>query len=83
MKHTVEQAGWLGYVGLTCLGDNPEEKKQSPCSKGVTIFFEMGGVMNFQKYLGNIFVTPYLMIKNFMTPPPSYNVEKTYNPQCT
>ena len=28
------------------------------------------GVMNFQKYLGNIFVTPYLMIKNFMTPHP-------------
>ena len=26
------------------------------------------GVMNFRKYLGNIFVTPYLMIKNFMSP---------------
>ena len=25
--------------------------------------------MNFWKYLGNIFVTPYLMIKNFTTPP--------------
>ena len=24
--------------------------------------------MNFRKYLGNIFVTPHLMIKNFMTP---------------
>ena len=23
--------------------------------------------MNFQKYLGNIFVTPYVMIKNVMT----------------
>ena len=39
------------------------------------------GVMNFQKY-GNIFVTPYLMIKNFMNPLRSYNVEETCNPQC-
>ena len=40
-------------------------------------------VMNFWKYLGNILWPPYLMIKNFMTPPPPrYNVEETCNSQC-
>ena len=39
------------------------------------------GVMNFQKYLSNIFVTPYFLIKNFMTPPPrSYNVKENVTP---
>ena len=39
--------------------------------------------MNFRKNLGNIFVTPHLLIKNFMIPIlRSYNVEETCNPQC-
>ena len=34
--------------------------------KEAIIFFGIAGVMNFRKYLGNIFVTPYLVIKSFM-----------------
>ena len=36
------------------------------------------GVINFRKYLCNIFVTPYLMIKNFITPPPGATMLKKY-----
>ena len=39
------------------------------CYLGGHHFLWNGGVMNFWKYLGNIFETPYLMIKNFMNPP--------------
>ena len=40
------------------------------------------GVMNFRKYLGNIFVNPLFDDQKFYDPPQSYNVEKTCNPQC-
>ena len=52
--------------------------------KGATIFFGIGGVMNFQKYLENIFVTPPFDDQKCYDPPiRSYNVEETCNHQCT
>ena len=43
--------------------------------------------MNFQKYLGNIFVTPLFYDQKFYDPSPpppirSYNVEETCNPNA-
>ena len=38
-------------------------------SKGATIFFGMGGVMNFWKYLSIIFVTPLFDDQKFYDPP--------------
>ena len=50
--------------------------------KEATIFFGIGG-HEFPKVPGQYFCDPpYLMIKNFMTPLRSYNVEETCNPQC-
>ena len=58
---------------------NPIEKA---CKlRGATIFFGIGGVMDFRKYLGNIFVTPVFDDQKFYDPPLwSYNVEETCNP---
>ena len=38
-------------------------------NKGATIFFGIGGVMNFQKYLVNIFMTPLFDDQKFYDPP--------------
>ena len=39
-------------------------------NKGATIFFGIGGVINFRKYLGNIFVTPLFDDQKFYDPHP-------------
>ena len=50
--------------------------------QGTTIFFGMGGGHEFPKVPRQYCCDPpYLMIKNFMTPSRSYNVEETCNPQ--
>ena len=43
-------------------------------------FLWNGGVMNFRKYLSNIFVTPPFDDQKFYDPLRSYNVEETCNP---
>ena len=53
----------------------------SPCLGGHH-FLGNRGVMNFRKYLGNIFVTPLFDDQKFYEPLRSYNVEETCNPQC-
>ena len=53
-----------------------------PLGGGPPFSLEWGG-HKFLKVPRQYFVTPYLMIKNFMTPPTqSYNVEEICNPQC-
>ena len=53
-----------GCIDMTVFPDDGEIK-----SKGATIFFGIGEVMNFRKYLGNIFVTPPIWWSKILWPP--------------
>ena len=64
------------------LGPNDPSPTPTPV-RGGTIFFGIEGSYEFPKVPRQYFCgPPHMMIKNFMTPLRSYNVEETSNPNA-